>query len=167
MLLFVFEFLGTTELLVIAFVALIIFGPRKLPELGRSLGKSLGEFKRASEDFKQTWEREVEVERIERELRIDTEIRSNPLMTGSTTIAADSSLIEREITPAANGDATHAQTIARTTTTATTTAATATTATGMTADAPATVASTEPSGVPSSATDATHAPEAPRKQDWL
>lgn len=57
------EFLGTTELMVIAFVALIIFGPRKLPELGRSLGKSLGEFKRASEDFKRTWEYEVEVER--------------------------------------------------------------------------------------------------------
>ncbi|MBA3713358.1 MAG: twin-arginine translocase TatA/TatE family subunit [Pyrinomonadaceae bacterium] len=65
------EFIGTTELLVIAFVALIIFGPRKLPELGRSLGKSIGEFKRASEDFKRTWEREVEVERVERDLRID------------------------------------------------------------------------------------------------
>ena len=68
-------------MLVIALVALIIFGPRKLPELGRSLGKSIGEFKRASEDFKRTWEREVEVERIERDLRIDREVApaaSNP-----------------------------------------------------------------------------------------
>jgi len=53
--------------MVILVVALVIFGPRKLPDLGRSLGRSLGEFKRASDDFKRTWEREVEVERIERE----------------------------------------------------------------------------------------------------
>ena len=61
--LLVFEFLGTTELLVIAVVALILFGPRKLPEIGRSVGKAIGEFKRASDDFKRTWEYEVEVER--------------------------------------------------------------------------------------------------------
>jgi TatA/E family protein of Tat protein translocase len=60
--LLVFEFLGTTELLVIALVALIIFGPRKLPEIGRTIGKGMAEFKRASEDFKRTWEYEVEVE---------------------------------------------------------------------------------------------------------
>jgi TatA/E family protein of Tat protein translocase len=60
--LLIFEFLGTTELLVIAFVALIIFGPRKLPEIGRTVGKSIAEFKRASDDFKRTWEYEVEIE---------------------------------------------------------------------------------------------------------
>jgi TatA/E family protein of Tat protein translocase len=60
--LLIFEFLGTTELLVIAVVALIIFGPRKLPEIGRTVGKSLAEFKRASDDFKRTWEYEVEIE---------------------------------------------------------------------------------------------------------
>jgi TatA/E family protein of Tat protein translocase len=58
----VFEFLGTTELMVVALVALVIFGPRKLPEIGRSIGRSMAEFKRASEDFKRTWEYEVEVE---------------------------------------------------------------------------------------------------------
>jgi|SRR5215204_3463693 len=61
-LLFVFEFLGTTELLVVAVVALILFGPRKLPEIGRTVGKAIGEFKRASDDFKRTWEYEVEIE---------------------------------------------------------------------------------------------------------
>ena len=61
--LLVFEFLGTTELLVIAVVALVLFGPRKLPEIGRTVGKALGEFKRASDDFKRTWEYEVETER--------------------------------------------------------------------------------------------------------
>lgn len=65
--LFIFEFLGTTELLVILVVALVLFGPRKLPQLSRSLGKSLGEFKRASEEFKQTWEREVAMESVEKE----------------------------------------------------------------------------------------------------
>jgi sec-independent protein translocase protein TatB len=61
--LLVFEFLGTTELLVIAVVALVLFGPRKLPEIGRTVGKALGEFKRASDDFKRTWEYEVEIEK--------------------------------------------------------------------------------------------------------
>jgi sec-independent protein translocase protein TatA len=60
--LFVFEFLGTTELLVIALVALVLFGPRRLPEIGRQVGKSIAEFKRASDDFKRTWEFEVEME---------------------------------------------------------------------------------------------------------
>ena len=60
--LLILEFLGTTELLVIGLVALIIFGPRKLPEIGRTVGKSIAEFKRASDDFKRTWEYEVELE---------------------------------------------------------------------------------------------------------
>ena len=62
MFLFIFEGLGTSELVMILIVALVLFGPRKLPQLSRKLGKSLGDFKRASEDFKQTWEREVERE---------------------------------------------------------------------------------------------------------
>ncbi|MGH9942597.1 MAG: twin-arginine translocase TatA/TatE family subunit [Pyrinomonadaceae bacterium] len=71
MLLFL-ESLGTTELLLILVVALMIFGPRKLPELARSLGKSLNQFKQASDDFKRTWEREVEVERVEQRARAES-----------------------------------------------------------------------------------------------
>ena len=59
MFLLIFEGLGTSELILILVVALVIFGPRKLPQLSRSLGKSLNNFKRASDDFKQTWEKEV------------------------------------------------------------------------------------------------------------
>jgi TatA/E family protein of Tat protein translocase len=54
--------LGMPELIVIFVIALIIFGPRKLPELGRSLGKSLAEFKRASNELKSTLEEEIRLE---------------------------------------------------------------------------------------------------------
>ena len=70
MLLLIFESIGAPELLVILVVALIIFGPRKLPDLSRSLGKSLAEFKRHSDEFKRTWEREVELEATEKDARI-------------------------------------------------------------------------------------------------
>ncbi len=59
---FILDSLGSTELLFILVVALIFFGPRKLPQLARSLGKSLAEFRKASDDFKRTWEREVALE---------------------------------------------------------------------------------------------------------
>jgi len=55
----ILEFIGTTELLVVAFVALLVFGPRKLPELGRSLGRALHQLQAASDDFKRTWEAEA------------------------------------------------------------------------------------------------------------
>lgn len=55
--------LGFPELIFIFVLALIIFGPRKLPELGKTLGNALGQFKRASEDFKRSWEDEVELEK--------------------------------------------------------------------------------------------------------
>jgi sec-independent protein translocase protein TatA len=54
--------IGMPELVVILVIALIIFGPRKLPELGRSLGKSIAEFKRASNELKNTLEEEIRVE---------------------------------------------------------------------------------------------------------
>jgi len=58
----ILESLGATELLFILAIALIFFGPRKLPQLARSMGKGLAEFRKASDDFKRTWEREVALE---------------------------------------------------------------------------------------------------------
>ena len=59
-----FGSLGVPELLLIMVVALIVFGPRKLPEIGRTLGKALGEFRKATDDLKNTIEREVRIEEL-------------------------------------------------------------------------------------------------------
>lgn len=58
--------LGISELLLILGVALIVFGPRKLPDIGRTLGKALGEFRRATDDLKNTIEREVRLEELKK-----------------------------------------------------------------------------------------------------
>ncbi len=56
--------LGIPELLLIFVIALIVFGPKKLPELGRSLGRALAEFKKASEEFQESVRAEMrEVEK--------------------------------------------------------------------------------------------------------
>ena len=57
-----FASIGMPELVIILVIALIIFGPRKLPELGRSLGRSIGEFKKASNELRSTLEEEIRVE---------------------------------------------------------------------------------------------------------
>ena len=54
--------IGMPELIIILVIALIIFGPRKLPELGKSLGRSLNEFKKASTDLQNTLEQEIKIE---------------------------------------------------------------------------------------------------------
>lgn len=54
-----FGSIGMPELIVIFVIALVVFGPRRLPELGRTLGRSINEFKRATTSLQETWEREV------------------------------------------------------------------------------------------------------------
>ena len=55
-----FGSIGMPELILIFIVALLVFGPKKLPELGKSLGRGLAEFKRASDDLKKTIEDEID-----------------------------------------------------------------------------------------------------------
>jgi Tat protein translocase TatB subunit len=59
-----FGTLGGPEVVLILVVALIVFGPRKLPEIGKTVGKMLAEFRKASTEFRQTIEDEVEQERL-------------------------------------------------------------------------------------------------------
>ena len=67
-----FGSIGMPELIIIFVIALIIFGPRKLPELGRSLGKSLAEFKRASNELKSTLEEEIRIEEQQQQRAAET-----------------------------------------------------------------------------------------------
>jgi len=70
--------LGVPELIVIFVVALIVFGPKKLPELGKSLGKGLAEFRRASNELKSTIEEEVRAIEAEPPARHSSEPEPDP-----------------------------------------------------------------------------------------
>src|SRR5579863_4525016 len=67
--------LGVQEMVVIFLLALVLFGPKKLPELGRTIGKALTEFRRASSDLKATFEREMQT--LERENQSLREVTHN------------------------------------------------------------------------------------------
>lgn len=67
MYLFIFESIGTSELILVGLVALIIFGPRKLPEMLKMFGKTMAEFRRSTNEFKDSWEREVSFENLDKE----------------------------------------------------------------------------------------------------
>ncbi len=62
MFLFILESIGTSELILIAVVALIVLGPRKLPQMAKTIGKTMSEFRNATSEFKTTWEKEVAFE---------------------------------------------------------------------------------------------------------
>ncbi len=78
--------LGMQEIIVIFVIALIVFGPRKLPELGKSLGKGLAEFKKASNELKSTWEEEV---RLDKEKEQMTEILKDSTISKSDILGDD------------------------------------------------------------------------------
>ena len=62
MFLFIFESIGTSELLLIGIVALIFLGPRRMPEMAKKVGKFMAEFRGTANEFKETWQREVDLE---------------------------------------------------------------------------------------------------------
>lgn len=94
MFLFILDSLGSTELFFILLMALVFFGPRKLPQLSRSLGKNLAEFRKASEDFKRTWEREVAFEEANMEARKSQYNDDNSILDSDTQSPASEKMIE-------------------------------------------------------------------------
>lgn len=86
--LFILESIGTPELILIGMVALIIFGPRKLPEMMKTVGKTIAEFKRSTNDFKESWEKEIDYEKGELNSFISAEERTE---TVNTSIGRNSS----------------------------------------------------------------------------
>jgi TatA/E family protein of Tat protein translocase len=69
-----FGTLGGPELFLILVVALIVFGPKKLPDIGKSLGRMMNEFKKASNEFRQTLEDEVEADKRRETARIEAPV---------------------------------------------------------------------------------------------
>ncbi len=87
-----FGTLGGPELFLIMVIALIVFGPRKLPEIGKSMGKMMAEFRKASQEFRQTIESEVEAEKIRDAVRIEMpRLDAPPTATATDAPAAPSS----------------------------------------------------------------------------
>ncbi|MEP7147331.1 MAG: Sec-independent protein translocase protein TatB [Acidobacteriota bacterium] len=62
MFLFILESIGTSELILIGIIALIFLGPRKLPQIAKTIGKTMADFRNTTNEFKSTWQREVNFE---------------------------------------------------------------------------------------------------------
>lgn len=88
-----FGSIGMPELIIILVIALIIFGPRKLPELGKSLGRSLSEFKKASTDLQNTLEQEI---KIEEQKEAETKSKFEPTTTFGSEVTSASSEIDSD-----------------------------------------------------------------------
>ena len=86
--------IGMPELILIFVVALLVFGPKKLPEIGKSLGKGLAEFKKASDELKKTIEDEIESSKREA-----TTLRQN--VTEATNLIAPPESVPRAVSPEA------------------------------------------------------------------
>lgn len=76
--LFIFESIGTSELILIGIIALIFLGPRKLPQIAKTIGKTMADFRNTTNEFKSTWEKEVNFEEEEKALRTG-EIPESPV----------------------------------------------------------------------------------------
>lgn len=106
--LFILESIGTSELLMIGLIALIIFGPRKLPQMIRTIGKTMAEFRRTTDDFKSTWQKEVdfEIDKFKTNENSDSLLETQPKtenIIGKTSISEKNKIAAPEIKEV-NGD---------------------------------------------------------------
>lgn len=104
-----FGSLGVPELLLIFVVILLVFGPRRIPEIGRTLGKALGEFRKATDDLKSTIEREVRLEELKQitpaiVTPFESVARSEPWMSTSVDEPASDPVAEPPSEPVATDD---------------------------------------------------------------
>lgn len=96
--LFILESIGTSELLMIGLVALIIFGPRRLPQMIRTIGKTMAEFRRSTDEFKRTWQKEVDFESNEYNSTDNSDLLLSKLPTVETSIGRVSDSANSKIT---------------------------------------------------------------------
>lgn len=80
--LLILESIGTQELILVGLVALIVFGPRKLPQMARKFGKMMTELRKVSNDFRSTWEHEASI--VESAFKMDDNEPRQPRTVGSS-----------------------------------------------------------------------------------
>ncbi|HVE72933.1 MAG TPA: twin-arginine translocase TatA/TatE family subunit [Thermoanaerobaculia bacterium] len=109
-----FGSLGAGELLLIFAVILIVFGPRKIPEIGRMLGKAMGEFRKATDDLKNTIDREVRLEELKKiappslesiMMPVESVSRTEPVTVDETETAPTPEPEVEVVTPASGDEA--------------------------------------------------------------
>ncbi len=98
MFLLILEQIGNMELLFIGLVVLIVFGPRKIPELAKTAGKWMYEIRKVSNEFKETWEREAELSEDERQAFDFNEntIAADPALPDIAEVSGDDSEVDDE-----------------------------------------------------------------------
>ena len=101
MFLFIFESIGTSELLLIGVVSLIFLGPRRMPEIAKKVGKYMAEFRGTANEFKETWRREVDLENAAKEFDLSNiEAEVNAEKSGAQLAATPPAMAEiKEVGP--------------------------------------------------------------------
>jgi Tat protein translocase TatB subunit len=98
----VFGSIGGSEVILLFIVALLLFGPRRLPEIGRTLGKAMADFRRATNEFKTSLEREVQIESLKETTRaLEVTTRPESLARGAINDLIDSAAVPAAPTPKA------------------------------------------------------------------
>ena len=101
MYLFILESIGTSELILIGIIALIFLGPRKLPQIAKTIGKTIADFRNTTNEFKSTWQREVDFDEEVNALR--TGNLPQPIPRGETVNENTNSIAPPEIRPVQTG----------------------------------------------------------------